>query len=91
MITVMPNKAVPMVCWLGGKRVATMVSAVGINAPPARPWPTRPMIIMVSEVDSPQTTEKAVNITAQISRKLRRPSVRTNQPVSGIMMISATR
>jgi len=64
---------------------------VGIIAPPVRPWPTRPTIIMPKVVEMPHSTENTVNNTAHTSRKLRSPTVRTNQPVSGIITISATR
>ena len=37
----------PTGIWLGGRRVRTMVCAVGISAPPKNPCPTRPMIIIV--------------------------------------------
>ncbi len=80
-----------MGCWLRGSRVAMIVIAVGISAPPVMPCPARPMIIIVSVVDRPQTTEKAVNSTEAISRKVRRPSTRSSHAESGMMMISATR
>ena len=90
-MAVAPNMAVPIGCWLRGRRVAMMVCAVGIMAPPVMPWPTRPAIIMASDVDSPHSTENAVNSAATASRNVRSPNTRSSQPDSGIMTISATR
>jgi hypothetical protein len=64
---------------------------VGISAPPVKPWPTRPTIIIASVVDRPHITEKAVNRPAASSRKVRRPSSFSSHEDSGMMTISATR
>ena len=90
-MTVTPNKAMPIGCCRAGRRVATIVMAVGISAPPISPWPARPMIMVVRSVAIPHSIEKAVNITTAISSSVRKPSNRSSQALSGMMMISATR
>ena len=90
-IAVPPNAAVPIGCCDGGSRVAMMVIAVGISAPPVKPCPTRPAIIIGNVVEIPHTIEKPVKLTAAPRRKLRRPNRRTRKGLSGIMTISATR
>ena len=81
----------PIGCCERGSRVAMIVIAVGISAPPVKPWPTRPMIIIVRLVDMPHSIEKSVNSVVAISRKVRRPNNRSSHAASGMMMISATR
>ena len=90
-MTVKPNSAMPLDRCAGESIVDTMVSAVGIIAPPKKPWPTRPMIIVPKVVDSPHNTEQAVKPTVQIRRNSLSPSNRSKKPASGIMTISATR
>ncbi len=91
MIAVTPNRAMPTGCCARGRRCAMMVCAVGIIAPPVKPWPTRPMIIIVRLSENPQMIEKVVNKAAAMSRNVRRPSSRSNQAAMGMMTISATR
>jgi hypothetical protein len=68
-----------------------MVWAVGIRAPPKKPWPTRPMIIEERSWLVPQTQEKAVNITTHPSSRVRRPNTRDSQALRGIITTSLTR
>ena len=81
----------PVARCLGVSIVETMVSAVGIIAPPKKPCPIRPKIITPNPVDRPQTTEEATNPIVQIIRNRRNPSSRSKKPASGIITISATR
>jgi hypothetical protein len=81
----------PIGIWCGGRRVLTMVWAVGIMAPPANPWPIRPMIICVRLCDRPHMTENTVNSTVLVNRKERRPKTRVSHAASGIMTISDMR
>ena len=81
----------PIGCWWRGRRVAMIVIAVGIIAPPVKPWPTRPMIIIGNVSEKPHSIEKPTKQVAAISSSVRRPSNRSSQPESGMMMISATR
>ena len=68
-----------------------IVIAVGISAPPVKPCPTRPMIIIGSVSEKPQTIEKLTNNVVARIRKVRRPNTFSSQPDSGMMTISATR
>ncbi len=68
-----------------------MVWAVGIIAPPVKPWPTRPTIIHARVWERPQTSENRMNSIPQPSSRVRRPSTRVSQAVSGIITISETR
>ncbi|MNT18811.1 hypothetical protein D3C72_1540320 [compost metagenome] len=81
----------PMGIWWRGSRVRTMVCAVGIIAPPAKPCPIRPMTISGSEWDRPHIIENAVNSSAFHIRKRRSPNTRVSHAVSGMMTISAIR
>jgi hypothetical protein len=84
--------ALPIGCWLLGRRVAMIVIAVGISAPPVKPWPTRPTIIIVSVGRYPaQYREGREQSGGEQQDTVRRPSTRTSQPDSGMMTISATR
>jgi hypothetical protein len=81
----------PMGIWCGGSRVLTIVCAVGIMAPPANPWPMRPMIICGRLCEKPHMTEKIVKRIVLFNRKARRPNTRVSHAVSGIITISDMR
>ena len=68
-----------------------MVCAVGISAPPVKPWPIRPAIIIGSECDQPHIIENAMNSAEFVSRKLRSPNTRVSRAASGIITISDIR
>ena len=81
----------PTGIWCCGSRVRTMVCAVGISAPPKKPWPTRPMTMVVRSWLAPHMIEKTVNRMAQVSSRVRMPSTRDSHAVSGIITTSLTR
>ena len=89
--TMRPNIVMPIGIWCCGRRVRTMVWAVGIRAPPKKPWPTRPITMVVRSWLAPHRTEKTVNSTAQVSSRVRMPSIRDSHAVSGIITTSLTR
>ncbi len=60
-VAVRPKKAMPTACCDFGRRVRTMVMAVGMSTPPVKPWPARNRIISGRLVDSAQATEKPMN------------------------------
>jgi len=68
-----------------------MVWAVGISAPPKKPWPTRPTIMNNRLWLKPHITEKRVNIDEHISNSERMPSTRLSHALNGIMTTSLTR
>ena len=75
----------------GGRRVRTMVCAVGIRAPPKKPCPTRPRIMVGRSWATPQTIENKVNSPAQPRSSVRRPNTRVSQAERGIITTSLTR
>ncbi len=89
--TIRPNRDMPTGISLGPSRVRMMVWAEGISAPPKKPWPTRPMIIVGRVCDRPHSMEKTVNRMADPTKRLRRPSTRCSHAVSGIITTSLTR
>lgn len=56
-----------------------------------KPWPVRPIIIVIRSVAIPHSTENAVKAETAIISSVRKPSRRSSQALSGMMMISATR
>ena len=89
--TIRPKMVMPTGICSRGRRVRMMVCAVGIIAPPVKPWPMRPATIIGSEVEKPHITENSVKSTALPSRKLRRPKTRVSHAASGIITISDIR
>jgi hypothetical protein len=67
-VAVSPNSAMPIGCCDFGRRVRTMTMAVGIRAPPVKPWPARNRIIWLRSVDSAQATEKPTNKSVLVAR-----------------------
>ena len=82
----MPNGS-----WRSGRRVRVMVWAVGISAPPKKPWPTRPTISVTRSWLKPQTMLNTVNSTVQPSSSARMPNTRLSHADRGIITTSLTR
>ncbi len=89
--TINPKMVIPIGIWWGGSRVRTMVCAVGISAPPKKPWPTRPMIMNIRLWLKPHITEKTVNSDEHPSSSERMPRTRLSHALKGIITTSLTR
>ncbi len=89
--TIRPNMVMPTGNCDNGRRVRIIVCAVGISAPPVKPWPIRPAIIMGNVCDQPHIIENAMKSAELASRKLRKPNTRVSHAASGIITISDIR
>src|ERR1700680_5072058 len=90
-VAVMLNRAIPIGCFDGGRKVRITVKESGIRTPPVNPCKIRKMIISSSDRAWPQQTEKIRNRMELTKRYRLSEKACASQAVKGITTISATK